>query len=167
MTFDETESTDWPKGLGLSTCARSRVQRCEDLGRCECRSCCGEQCYNRICHYICDDETCSAGPECGNRLGVATWSSHIYVSKTEHCGSGLFTRTPMPPDEIFVEYTGKLITRQEIQDTTVSSSRSSLSQSTLTIASISSSTRMDCSSTAAKAVQPGILTILVSRTVKR
>ena len=87
---------------------------------------CDETCMNRYMQYECDEKNCTLGSLCTNRPFAqlkARLSSNkmkygekfaagVEVVKTVDRGFGLRANRTFEPDQIIVEYTGEIITRE-------------------------------------------------------
>lgn len=87
---------------------------------------CDETCMNRYMQYECDNKNCTLGSLCTNRPFAelkARLSSNkmkygekfatgVEVVKTVDRGFGLRANRTFEPDQIIVEYTGEIITKE-------------------------------------------------------
>ncbi|ODQ64933.1 SET domain-containing protein, partial [Nadsonia fulvescens var. elongata DSM 6958] len=93
-------------------------------GPCKCQNKCGADCWNRVIQVECDSNLCSNQAEnCTNRvfarydeaLGLNKRYSLSYkIFKTTRRGYGLKTIRPFSSGELIVEYTGDIITTEEM-----------------------------------------------------
>ena len=84
---------------------------------------CGDECFNRIMLYECDESNCPVGPQhCTNRhfkdlaartKGGGPYRIGVEVMKTEDRGYGVRANRCFDPNQIIVEYTGEIITDEE------------------------------------------------------
>ena len=81
---------------------------------------CGIQCLNRIMQYECDDSNCRSKGVCQNRAFAtlrrkveAKFDLGIETYKTRSKGYGLKTKRAFERDQIIVEYTGEIVTREQ------------------------------------------------------
>ena len=81
---------------------------------------CGTQCLNRIVQYECDDSNCRSKGVCQNRAFAtlrrkveAKFDLGIETYKTRSKGYGLKTKQAFERDQIIVEYTGEIVTREQ------------------------------------------------------
>ena len=91
---------------------------------------CGETCLNRTMNYECNENNCAAGPEsCTNRpfadlkarlaksrsLNGALYKTGVEVLPTHDRGFGLRSNRTFDRNQIIVEYTGEIVTREEAE----------------------------------------------------
>ena len=81
---------------------------------------CGIRCLNRIMQYECDDTNCRSKEVCQNRAFAtlrrkveAKFDLGIETYKTRSKGYGLKTKRAFERDQIIVEYTGEIVTREQ------------------------------------------------------
>lgn len=84
---------------------------------------CDEQCYNRFMLYECDDNNCNLGKDfCTNRSFAdlkerlkagGKYNVGVEVLKTADRGYGIRANRSFAPNQIIVEYTGEIITKEE------------------------------------------------------
>ncbi|KAL1959588.1 hypothetical protein VTO42DRAFT_1623 [Malbranchea cinnamomea] len=101
------------KVTGMSTCT------------CTPETGCDENCQNRCMFYECDDTNCKLGEElCGNRSfselrqrckAGGKYNIGVEVIKTADRGYGVRSNRTFEPNQIIVEYTGEIITREECE----------------------------------------------------
>ena len=86
---------------------------------------CDEQCFNRSMLYECDDKNCNLGQDrCTNRnfadlktrlKAGGLFNVGVEVVKTAEKGYGLRACRAFAPNQIIVEYTGEIITKDECE----------------------------------------------------
>ena len=95
---------------------------------CECKkeTGCDENCWNRIMNYECTEKNCPLPAHiCGNRSFAdlqqrkthgSKYQIGVEVLKTDHRGYGLRSNRTFNPNQIIVEYTGEIITKEEAEN---------------------------------------------------
>lgn len=86
-----------------------------DMGSCNCKNSCNDDCLNRASKVECSDDICSIGPSCGNRL----FKNNIY-KKTEvfqeyQRGLGLKLLEDAKQGDLITEYVGEVIDFDEVE----------------------------------------------------
>jgi palmitoyltransferase ZDHHC9/14/18 len=96
---------------------------------------CGDNCYNRLLSYECNENICGNKADCGNRpfaelkwryanknetrlnpgekLEGNLWGQGIETVDTKSRGFGVRAMRPFAPNQIIVEYCGEIITQEE------------------------------------------------------
>ena len=110
--------------IGDAASVWKKAKKLED-SVCDCTpgSGCDEQCYNRFMLYECDDNNCLIGKDwCTNRSFAdlkerlkagGKYNVGVEVVKTVDRGYGIRANRSFAPNQIIVEYTGEIITKEE------------------------------------------------------
>ncbi|KFY36444.1 hypothetical protein V495_07872 [Pseudogymnoascus sp. VKM F-4514 (FW-929)] len=125
---DEWRKTTKNRFIGDAAALWKKTKHFSDSdSRCICSPStgCGEDCYNRMMLYECDDGNCPLGAElCGNRAFAdlherrakgGKYRVGVEVIKTEDRGYGVRANRCFQEGQIIVEYTGEIITEPECQ----------------------------------------------------
>ncbi|KFZ06158.1 hypothetical protein V501_07656 [Pseudogymnoascus sp. VKM F-4519 (FW-2642)] len=125
---DEWRKTTKNRFIGDAAALWKKTKHFSDSdSRCICSPStgCGEDCYNRMMLYECDNGNCPLGAElCGNRAFAdlherrakgGKYRVGVEVIKTEDRGYGVRANRCFQEGQIIVEYTGEIITEPECQ----------------------------------------------------
>ena len=110
--------------IGDAASVWKKAKKLEDsVCGCKPETGCDEQCYNRFMLYECDDNNCNLGKDhCTNRSFAdlkerlkagGKYNVGVEVLKTVDRGYGIRANRSFAPNQIIVEYTGEIITKEE------------------------------------------------------
>lgn len=94
----------------------SQPPKSAERTRCNCseNDRCAESCHNRRMSYACDKDICGIGELCTNRLATKP-QPPCSVLQAGGRGLGLFADKPIRQDQVVAQYTGEVITMNQVQ----------------------------------------------------